>query len=180
MSTSLRDQLLKAGLVSEKQVKEAEKQARKQSRSASAPDAEKKRAAAAARQAQAAKAARDRELSLRKAEKAEAKAREAQIRQIIEQHRLPSSDDGAPYFFKDGAYVRRVYVDAEQRTKLIGGELAIARYRRGFAVLPLAAAAKVRERDPKAIVDLEGGPGPTQDVEDDAYKGFDVPDDLLW
>src|SRR5690606_17511188 len=130
MSTSLRDQLLKAGLVSEKQVKQAEKQARKQSRAASPSDAERKQAAA--RQAQAAKAARDRELSRRKAAKAEAKAREAQVRQIIEQHRLPSGDAGAPYFFKDGAYVRRNHVNAEQRSKLIAGALAIARYGKGF------------------------------------------------
>lgn len=178
MSTSLRDQLLKAGLVSEKQVKQAEKQVRKQSRGASPTDAKQNQAAA--RQAQAAKASRDRELSRRKAEKAEAKARAAQVRQMVEQHRLPSSDDGAPYFFKDGAYVRRIYVDAEQRGKLVGGELAIARYGKGFALLPLSAAAKVRERDPQAIVDLEAGDAPSQDNEDDAYKGFDVPDDLLW
>ena len=178
MSTSLRDQLLKAGLVSEKQVKEAEKQVRKQSRGG--PSAEQQKKQAAARQAQAAKAARDRELSRRKAEKAEAKAREAQVRQIVEQHRLPSGDDATPYFFKDGDYLRRVYVNAEQRKKVIGGELAIARYGKGFALLPLPAAAKVRERDQRAIIDLDTSAEPSRSDEDDAYKGFEVPDDLLW
>lgn len=59
----------------------------------------------AAERAQAEKAARDPELNRRKAEKAEAKARAAQIRQIIDQHRLPPiplTDDGEPFHFQDG------------------------------------------------------------------------------
>jgi uncharacterized protein len=178
MGTSLRDQLLKAGLVSEQQVKQTEKQLRKEPRKAPKKAAAARQPDAAAR-AQAAKAARDRELNRRNAEKAEAKARAAQIRQIIEQHRLPSVDDGAPFYFQDGAQVKRIYVDAEQRTKLTKGELAIARYGSGFALLPPPVAARVREREPQAIVDLEAGPA-RSDNHDDAYKGFEVPDDLLW
>jgi uncharacterized protein YaiL (DUF2058 family) len=178
MSSSLRDQLLKAGLVSEKQVKEAEKQLRKPARKA--PRAAPPRIPTAADQAQAAKAARDRELNRRKAEKAEAKARAAQIRQIIEEHRLPSSDDAAPFYFQDGVHLKRLHVDAEQRRKIIEGTLAIARYGRGFAVLPLPAAEKVRERDPRAVVDLGAVVGAQSVHEDDAYKGFEVPDDLMW
>jgi uncharacterized protein YaiL (DUF2058 family) len=93
---------------------------------------------------------------------------------------VSSSEDAAPYFFKDGEYVRRLHVDAEQRRKLIGGQLAIVRYGRGYALLPLPAAAKVRERDPRAIIDLDASTRSAQDEEDDAYKGFEVPDDLIW
>lgn len=177
MSGSLRDQLLKAGLVTEQQVKQAEKQARKQPRPAKGAAPKKP---SAAQQAQAAKAARDRELNRRNAERAEAKAREAQVRQLVEQHRLPSSEDAEPYYFKDGTRLKRVYVDAEQRKKLVEGGLAIARYGTGFALLPLEAAARVRERDPRAIVDLDAGASAQPEGEDDAYKGFEVPDDLIW
>lgn len=176
MSSSLRDQLLKAGLVSEQQVKQAEKQSRKQPRTrkpASSP--EQQRAA----QAQAAKAARDRELNRRNAEKAEAKARAAQVRQLVEQHRLPSGEDGEPYHFQDGKHIKRVYVDAEQRAKLVAGEIVIARYGKGFALLPRSAADRVRERDPHAVIDLGAGAEPRSDA-DDSYEGFDVPDDLVW
>ncbi len=174
MSSSLRDQLIKAGLVSQKEVRQAEKQLRKQRQQQPAPPQN------AAAQAQAAKIARDRELNRRRAAKAEKKAREAQIRQLIEQHQLPRSVDGEPYHFRDGAQIKRVYVDGGQRAELIKGELAIARYGNGFALLPLAAAARVRERDPQAIVDFDAV-GPTeQRDEDDAYKGFEVPDDLVW
>src|SRR5690606_26398051 len=168
MGSSLRDQLLKAGLVNEQQVKQTEKQLRKQPRT-------KKPAASAAQkqaaQAQAAKAARDRELNRRKAEKAEARARAAQVRQLIDKHRLPSCDDGEPYHFQDGKHVRRIYVDPDQRAKLVKGELAVARYGKGFALLPLSAVDRVRERDPHAIVDLDAGA--PRDDEDDPYKGFE-------
>jgi len=176
MSTSLREQLLKAGLVSEKQVKEADKQTRKPPRKAAKPGAQKP---SAAQREQASKAARDRELNRRNAEKAEAKAREAQVRQLVEQHRLPSSENGEPFHFQDGSRIKRIYVDAEHRRRLTSGELAIARYGRDFALVPLSAAARIRERDAKAIVDLDaGGSGSTSD--DSAYKGFEVPDDLMW
>lgn len=175
MSSSLRDQLLKAGLVSEKQVKQAERQARKPPQRAKPAPADAQKQAAAER---AAKAARDRELNRRQAAKAEAKARQAQVRQLIEQHRLPSPADGEPFYFQDDRLVRRVYVDGAQREKLIRGELAIARYGTGFALLPPAAAERVRERDPNAIIDLPAN-GP-ESKEDDYYAGFEVPDDLMW
>ena len=178
MSSSLRDQLLKAGLVSEQQVKQAEKQQRKQPRTRKPPPASTQQQRAA--QAQAAKAARDRELNRRNAEKAEAKARAAQVRQLVEQHRLPSCEDGEPYHFQDGKHIKRIYVDAEQRAKLVNGELAIARYGNGFALLPLAAAERVRERDPQAVVDVGAGAEPGSTDAEDPYKGFDVPDDLVW
>lgn len=174
MSSSLRDQLIKAGLVSQKEVRQAEKQLRKQRQQ------QPKSPPNAAARAQAAKIARDRELNRRLAAKAEKKARDAQIRQIIEQHQLPRSADGAPYHFRDGAQIKRVYVDAEQRAQLIQGGLAIARFGSGFALLPLAAAERIRERDPRAIVDFDAGGAAAQSDEDDAYKGFEVPDDLVW
>jgi uncharacterized protein len=177
MGTSLRDQLLKAGLVNERQVKQAEKQHRKQQGNPTAEAAARKQAA---QQAQAAKAARDLELNRRNAAKAEARARQGQVRQLIEQNRLPKSESEEYYCFQDGRHVRRIPVDAAQRGQLIRGELAIARYGKGFALLPLSAAARVRERDPRAIVDHGVDAKSKQESEDDPYKGFEVPDDLIW
>src|SRR5690606_24215355 len=180
MSASLREQLLKAGLVTEEQVKEAERAARRE-RAPKPPKkgAQQPKKPTAAERAQAEKAARDKELERRKAEKAEAKARAAQIRQIVDQHRVPQSDDGEPFYFQDGTHIKRVYVSAEQREQLVGGALAIARYGKSFALAPAAVAEKIRERDPNAVVDLEAATSSSDDV-DDAYKGFEVPDDLMW
>src|SRR5690606_5142022 len=112
MSASLREQLLKAGLVTEEQVKEAERAARRERRPKKGAPPPKP---TAAERAQAEKVASDKELERRKAEKAEAKARAAQIRQIVDQHRVPQSDDGEPFYFQDGTHIKRVYVTAEQR-----------------------------------------------------------------
>lgn len=178
MGTSLREQLLRAGLVSEKQVHQAEKHSRKQARAATAATDAQKRAGAQA--AQAAKAARDRELNRRNTDKAEAKAREAQARQLVEQHRLPSVENGAPYYFQDGVHIRRIDVDTGQRNQIVTGEVVIARLGSGFALLPSSAAARVRDRDPRAIVDFDTSAARSNRNEADAYQGFEVPDDLIW
>ena len=47
----------------------------------------------------------------------------------------------------------------------------------GYDLVPAAIAARIRERDPTAIVALisrDSAPA------DDAYKEFAVPDDLIW
>ena len=79
MSLSLRDQLLKAGLVNEKQAKQAGKQKQKQQRlekkgQIEVDDSQQQ----AALQAKAEKVARDQELNRQQQEKAEQKARAAQ------------------------------------------------------------------------------------------------------
>ncbi len=82
MSMSLRDQLIQAGLGTKKQVKETGKGKRPLSRHQPQPLSAEK---LAANQAAAAKNARDQELNRKQQEKAAAKARRAQVRQLIEQ-----------------------------------------------------------------------------------------------
>lgn len=176
---TLRDQLLKAGLVNQDQVRQAEKQRRKEQRSPGAAAAAQQQAAERAR-AQANKIARDQELNRRNAARAEAKAREAQVRQIIEQNRLPKSESDVYYAFQDGKLVRRIAIDETQRGPISRGELIIARYGDSFALLPAAAAMRVRERDPHALIDVAAPEGGEKDDTDDFYKGFEVPDDLVW
>ena len=65
------------------------------------------------------------------------------------------------------------------------GALVIVRVGEGFALLPRAAADKVRERDAGMIVldhGLSADAEPaTASSEDDAYYAqFQVPDDLVW
>ncbi len=90
MSMSLRDQLLKAGLVNEKQAKQATKQKQKQQRLEHKNQVDKDDSQRqAAEQAKAEKLARDQELNRQQQEKAEKKAKAAQIKQLIEGTRLP-------------------------------------------------------------------------------------------
>jgi uncharacterized protein YaiL (DUF2058 family) len=181
MSLSLRDQLLQAGLINEKQAKQAahaKRQERKQQpRGAPSPQAEEQRRAAAA--AQAAKAERDAELNRQRREKVEAKERRLQVKALIEQHRLPKVDGFDYYSFVDGKKVRRIAVTAALRKQLADGRIAIVKCDGRYDLVPLAAAERIRERDPRAVVPPPA-PEPTVIDENDPYKDFVVPDDLMW
>jgi uncharacterized protein len=175
VSSSLRDQLLQAGLVTEKQVKQASQQQRRPSRHKATPADEQK---LAAQQAQAAKAGRDQELNRQQQEKAARKARLAQIKQLVEQNRLPKIESDERYNFVDGGKVRSVAVNASLRERLNRGELAIVRFEGRFEVVPADTAARIRERDEHAVVPSNVGQAPVDN--DDPYKAHVVPDDLIW
>ncbi|UCJ16316.1 DUF2058 domain-containing protein [Pseudomonas sp. MM211] len=179
MAISLRDQLLKAGLVNEKQVKQASKQQHKQQRLVKKGQAEEDNSGQlAAQQAKAEKAARDQELNRQQQEKTEQKARAAQIKQLIEVSRLPKLTTEDYYNFADDKKVKRLSVNALMRDKLSRGSLAIVRHGGGYEVIPREAALKIQERDPQRIL-LLNTPTEAPD-EDDPYAAYQVPDDLMW
>jgi uncharacterized protein YaiL (DUF2058 family) len=220
MNTSLRDQLLAAGLVTEKQARQAAQQEQqRQFRDRPRPKDDQRpghgsgagagqnkgggphrgsgqnrgggggqhNAAGAqqapslkvqAQQAQVAKVARDQELNRRREDKAQRRARIAQIEQIIEQNRVPRLETEDYYSFIDGKKVRRMSVDVQRREQITRGELVIVRYRGHYAVVPVAVAERIRERDANMVVPLVQ-PKPSAEP-DDAYKDFVVPDDLMW
>jgi len=238
MSMSLRDQLLAAGLVSQKQVREAERQQQHQQREQSkhkrrppvhagqtataggnaaggtaagakaagataaaanparapvergghgaggaAPLSPSASAALRHASAQSAKVARDLALNKKQQEKAEQKARAAQIKQLIEQNRVPRGDSDERYNFLDGGRVKFIGVNAEIRRRLMAGELVIVRHDRIHEVVPAATAERIRERDPRAVIapaTSSGATTPDGPPVDDAYKDFAVPDDLMW
>jgi len=185
----LRDQLLAAGLVTEKQARQATQQEQQrqfkkhrpqptQNFKAGPPQPQPPAPKAEVQQAQAAKAARDKELNRRREDKAQRKARIAQIEQIIEQNRVPRLETEDYYSFIDGKKIRRMSVDAQRREQLTKGELVIVRYRGHYAVVPAPIAERIRERDENMIVPIvqpKASPEP-----DEAYKDYVVPDDLMW
>lgn len=179
MSLSLRDQLLKAGLVNEKQAKQASKAKQKEQRlvhkgQIEADDSQKR----AAQEAQAEKAKRDQELNRQQQEKAEAKARTAQIKQLIEVSRLPKLTTEDYYNFVDDKKVKRIPVNTLVRNKLSSGSLSIVHHGGGYEIIPREAALKIQERDPRRIVLLNA---PTEEPDaDDPYAAYQIPDDLMW
>ena len=180
MSISLRDQLLKAGLVNQKQAKQVGKDKQKQQRLAhkgqiELDDSQQR----AAQEAKAEKVKRDQELNRQQQEKAEAKARVAQIKQLIEATRLPKLTTEDYYNFVDDKKVKRLSVNTLMRNKLSNGSLAIVHHAGGYEVIPREAALNIHERDPQRIVQLN-----VQTVEaaaeDDPYAAFQITDDLMW
>jgi uncharacterized protein YaiL (DUF2058 family) len=179
MSLSLRDQLLKAGLVNQKQAKQAGKEKQKEQRlvhkgQAQADDSQKR----AAQEAMAEKARRDQELNRQQQEKVEQKARAAQVKQLIEVSRLPKLTTEDYYNFVDDKKVKRISVNALMRNKLSSGSLAIVHHGGSYEVIPREAALKIQERDPRRIV-LLNTPTEAPDA-DDPYAAYQVPDDLMW
>ena len=190
MSMSLRDQLLAAGLGTKKQAKQATpppKKAPSRHQPPPPPSAEK----VAANRAQAAKNARDKELNRREQEKAAAKARRAEVKQLIEQHRLPKVESEEYFNFADGTRLARLAVTPQVREQIIKGTVAIVRYEGHYALVPEAAIARIRERDEHAVVTHDAAPatgaatagdssGAATSEAEDPYKDFVVPDDLVW
>ena len=152
MGNSLQDQLLKAGLANEKQAKKAKagQVPKKRGKKGQAPVLSE--STRAAQQAMAEKAERDRALNERRKAEAERKARMAQIRQLIEQNRLPREEGEIGYNFVDGGKVRKLFVTPEIQTKLGKGHLEIVRLDGRYEVVPADVAEKIRARDAACVV----------------------------
>ena len=181
MSLSLRDQLLQAGLIDPKKAKQAARaQHQKKVDRAKRPDAQQADAQAeAARRAAEAKAARDAELNRQLVEKQQQQARRAEVRQLVEQHRVKRLTDSEElYNFVDGKKIRRIPVDKQQRQKLVDGALGIVRCQGRYELVPADIAERIGERDAHALVSLSKAPPPPDD--NDPYKDYVVPDDLTW
>lgn len=178
---SLKDQLLKAGLIDQKKAKQADKAKGKQVKLQ-----QKNKVAAvdeaklAAQRAQEEKVERDRQLNAQRKLEAEQKAVAAQIRQLIEMNRQSGEGDVA-YNFSDGSKVKRIYVTEIQQRQLGKGHLAIVRLDEGYAIVPGIVAEKIAQRDASHIVVNNRGEAEVATVEeDDPYAEFQVPDDLMW
>jgi len=182
MSLSLREQLLKAGLVTEQQVQRAERDQRQGQRGV-APREKRRNTGPtpqqiAAQKAAAEKAAKDADLNRRKQEKAERRARFAEIRQLVEQHQVPRVETDDYYNFQDGSKIRRVSITAPLRERLIRGELAIVRCEGRYAFVPAEVGQRVRARVERALIHWNDPVA--RPAADDPYKDFAVPDDLMW
>lgn len=208
MSSSLRDQLVKAGLATANQAKKAERdqqakrrknqagsknQSKNKSKGSDKPNAKQKPvednspeaiAKARARQVRAEKASRDRAIAKVRNEKSAEKAKRAEIKQIIAQNDLrakEASDDDAPYNFVHGKKVKRIYVPKQQVDDLGAGRLVIVNNDGRYHIVSKAVAEQISKRDPKWIVAAHDPKASAPDgADDDYYKQFEVPDDLDW
>ena len=181
---SLREQLLQAGLVSEKQARQADQQQQRQGfherKQGGRKDHARREAQRRADQqkAAAAKAAKDAELNRKREEKAAAKARWAEIRQLVEQYGVPRPESDDFYNFELHGKVGRIAVDPALRARLVAGELFIVRCDGRYALVPPEIAERIREREARAVVPPSSAKADAPI--DDAYKDFVVPDDLVW
>lgn len=179
MRNPLQEQLLKAGLVNKAKaaqvVREQAKKHKGKAPVAASPEQ------IDAQRLQAEKAERDRTLAAERNAQLRLNEARVQARQIVEAHKIKREGE-IPYRFTDGDRIRDVLVNEALRAQLAGGTLVIVRHGQSHELLPRVAADKVRERDPTLIVLDHGHTEPSRgnDADDEYYKQFEVPDDLIW
>lgn len=180
MGNSLQDQLLKAGLVKQQQLKQAKSSKRKQQlqRGKGKADPAEEQRRLEAEKAQAQKAERDRELNRQRNEEARLKALENEVRQLIHENRLVRDRAEIAFNFTDGTALKRLYVTADQQRGLVGGKLALVRQDAFYELVDAEVAGKIRERDASRIL-VQNAASDEEEADDD-YAEYKVPDDLIW
>lgn len=175
MAISLKDQLLKAGLADNKRARQADHAKRQAAKGRT--DGES--AASAVQKAREAQVEKDREASRQLILQQEQKAVAAQIRQLIEAHRIERKGGELSYQFTDERKVKKLLVSEPQQYQLIHGQIAIVRLDERYELVPAAIAEKIQQRDAAPIILLNTRQVSTV-ADDDPYADYQIPDDLMW
>lgn len=168
---SLQEQMLKAGLVNEKKLKKAKKSSKKSR-------VQNREAKAAAEATKLAQQERDKALNQERNNQELAKQIQAQIKQLIETNKIKDSNGEVKYNFTHDSKVKSLYINELSHTQLVKGQLTIAIVGEGYELIPTIVANKIKQRDESHLIEISHEE-PEVD-EDDPYKDFVVPDDLMW
>lgn len=176
-SMSLREQLLKAGLVNKKQAKKAENQSRQQEH-----NAKKNKSAALELESQRqeelrlieeqrlAKQQQDLELNLKRERMRIERENVLRCRQLMNSNGLNERSAQERYYFLEaGRFVRKVQVTAWQREMLARGRLAIGRvyeHLDDFVILPYDVAQTVLQLNPEMVLTLHSPVSDDAEVSD--------------
>ena len=178
---SLQDQLLKSGMVNSQKAKQVRKQKQKQNKKARQEnEAIVDEAKEAARLAQQEKAEKDREINRQNQLAAEQKAITAQIKQLINDHKLERSNGDVGFQFSDGKKIKKIYVTDAQQRQLELGQVAIVAFSGDYEIVATAVAEKINQRDDTSVVFLNDRAKSTEIDDDDPYADYVIPDDLMW
>ncbi len=176
---SLQDQLLKAGIVDKKKVKEIKKEQRKQAKQQPKGHAQLDEAKEQAKLALEKKSEQDRQMNKELQAQVEKKAIQAQIIQLINVNKINRRGGEIAYQFTDEKKIKKLYVTDELQQQLIKGQIAITRLGESYELVPAPVAEKIHQRNEDAIVLLNQKQSQEVD-EDDPYANYQIPDDLMW
>ena len=182
---SLQDQLLNAGLIDNKKAKQMQKDKRKQTnveRRSKEPTVDEAKAAAEATRAD--KVARDRVLNQERQQQVQQKAIAAQIKQLIEGHSKPKREGKGEvdYHFTDGTKIKKMIVSQTVEKQVLHGVLVVAKLGDIYHLVPSVVANKIAQRDNRYLIPVINSSATAAAVsnEDDPYKDYVIPDDLMW
>lgn len=179
MNKSLQDQLLGAGLIDKKKAKAMAKSARKEAKQNRGKVDEVKDEAL--KKAQEEKKQRDRELNLKIKAEQEKKAIQAQIKQLVERHRIRDRKGDLEYNFKDGKTIKKLMLKKKLHEEVSYGSLSIVKVEQSYDLVPRVVAEKIREREAsRVLVDNYQLKNNNEPDENDPYADYVIPDDLMW
>ncbi len=181
MAKTFQEQLLKLGLVDQKQVnqvKKSEHQKKKQKVSKTQVIVDEN--VLLAQQALAEKKERERLRTQLRQEELKKKEEADQVRQIIESNRQAKDPNGVAFRFPDKGKIQRIFVAKDTLEGLSCGRLAIVRAHSAYEIVPATVTPRIAALDPRLIV-LQNSTGKDgRPDSDDPYAGYEVPDDLMW
>ncbi len=170
---------MKAGLADKKKARKAKQQKREEVNKAKRGEIELEDPAERARRLREEKAEADRQLEAQRKAEREKKEIAAQIKQMIEQSRLDRSHGDVAYQFVQDKKIKKAWVTAKQQQLLERGQVAIVALGDSYELVPTVVAEKIHQRDEQVILLLNERGNQGVD-EDDPYKDFPIPDDLMW
>lgn len=177
MSTSLKDQLLKAGLV-----KKNDTQRKPKKKAPTAPKKARNKVSENTLRTQRAmldKAKKDKRLNEKRQAEAERKARYAQIKQLVDSAKLDRKEGEQSYSFTFKKKVKSIYVTADQHRALSRDQLAIiAMDGELFEIVPKKVAEQIATRESHRVIINKAVEA--SNAEDDPYADYQIPDDLTW
>lgn len=180
MSSSLADQLVKAGLATKEQAHKTRQKKTKAKKSGQAAKIRKEVDAHLAAQRQAKKDADAKQNAAQQA-KREARAVNGFIDQQLKAHKVDISAGDQAFQFTLHGKIRPVYVTAEQRKGIAERKLAIVVHRERANLVPIAVGEKIAAKAPRQVWLVEKSDrSADKPAEDDPYAGYEVPDDLVW
>ena len=164
--SSLRDQLFKAGLVTEEQVKKAENKPKRRNNKPNKKTPPKKKQASRVKPkrelSDLEKFYRQRSTVENKERQAEKKAKEeaarlkkernVKISRLINENMLSTTDASERYNFVVGTAVKYIYVSTEQLDSLAQGRLALTFLKGKCRIISADTAQKIREIDNKRLI----------------------------
>jgi uncharacterized protein YaiL (DUF2058 family) len=187
MKNALQEQLLKAGLATEEQLKKARKKPRRPPAGKTTKYAKSKPAKKRPEQKSSdLKKAYDARVKQEVDEKrqreklaAQRKANRKKIRTLITSNTLNKASAETSYRFKIGQNIKNVYVTSEQQKQLLAGELAITFFDGKRCIISRKIANEILQLDPKKAIVIRSQEDKQVD-ENSEYANFEVPDDLQW
>jgi hypothetical protein len=194
MGNSLRDELLKVGLVSEqrrqkpRRSKRARAESGKKRKSSPVPSNDEpsndeqsitsSRHVLRENQRRTARFLRDSSLAGGSLAESAKKALGRKIQELVQSGRLNHPQADVAYNFVKGKRIKRIYVTQAQRAQLTAGAIVIAALDGDHHLLPRPLAEQLLALAPQTVVcggaDADGGPS---DVDGDQHP---VPDDISW